>query len=158
MIWVLVILKIFFASLHKTHELLAAAGISAAASVTAVPWNHCCCWLSDITAVAGVTALARVTSLLASLRLLASLLLPRHTCRRLLLRLIFSDFSHRLIMELDLQSLFGLHVHCAVCTAVLVGRDPPPLPCSGAHVRGRYWSAKIDDISVESLIFPTQFQ
>jgi hypothetical protein len=44
-------------------------------------------------------------------------------------------------MELDLQSLFGL-----LCTAVLIGRDTatPQLP---PHLRGRYWSAKIDDIS-----------
>jgi hypothetical protein len=41
-------------------------------------------------------------------------------------------------MELDLQSLFGLHVHS--CTHWLK-RDPatlPPFP----HIRGRYWSAK----------------
>ncbi len=48
-------------------------------------------------------------------------------------------------MELDLQSLFGL-----LCTAVLIGRAPSttlPLPHIWAHIRGRNWSAKIDDIS-----------
>jgi hypothetical protein len=45
-------------------------------------------------------------------------------------------------MELDLQSLFGL-----LCTAVLIGGDPatPPRP---RITQGRYWSAKIDDISL----------
>jgi hypothetical protein len=43
----------------------------------------------------------------------------------------------KLIMELDLPSLYGL-----LCTAVLIGRDPATPP------RGRYWSAKIDDISL----------
>jgi hypothetical protein len=48
-------------------------------------------------------------------------------------------------IELDLQSLFGL-----LCTAVLIGRDPatPPLPRIWARIRGRYWSAKINDISL----------
>jgi hypothetical protein len=47
-------------------------------------------------------------------------------------------------MELDLQSLFGLHVHsCTHCC------DPATsLPRIWAHIRGRYWSAKIDDISL----------
>jgi hypothetical protein len=30
-------------------------------------------------------------------------------------------YNHRLNMESDLQSLFGLHVECAHCTAVLIG-------------------------------------
>ncbi len=52
-------------------------------------------------------------------------------------------------MALDLQSLLGL-----LCTAVLIGRDPatppsPPPPPIWAHMRGRYWSAKIDDISLK---------
>jgi hypothetical protein len=47
-------------------------------------------------------------------------------------------------MELDLQSFFGL-----LCTAVLIGLDPAtPLPRFWARIRGRYWSAKIDDISL----------
>jgi hypothetical protein len=46
-------------------------------------------------------------------------------------------------MELDLQSLFGLHVHSY--TYWLRPRNPPPLPI---HIQGRYWSAKIDDISL----------
>jgi hypothetical protein len=52
----------------------------------------------------------------------------------------------RLNMELGLQSLFGLHVHS--CTFWLKPRNPPPPPRIWAHIRGRYWSAKIDDISV----------
>jgi hypothetical protein len=48
-------------------------------------------------------------------------------------------------MELDLQSLFGLHVHS--CTHWLRPRNPPP-PAFWAHIRGRYWSAKIDDTSL----------
>ncbi len=42
---------------------------------------------------------------------------------------------HRLNMERDLQSLFGL-----LCTAVLIGWDPatPPSPRIWAHIRGRY--------------------
>jgi hypothetical protein len=49
-------------------------------------------------------------------------------------------------MEFDLQSLFGL-----LCTAVLIGRDPatPPSPRIWCHIRGRYWSAKIDDFSLK---------
>ncbi len=55
------------------------------------------------------------------------------------------DLCHRSNMELDLQSFFGL-----LCTTVLIGRDPatPPPPLRiWAHIRVRYWSAKIDDIS-----------
>ncbi len=59
--------------------------------------------------------------------------------------------DHRLNVELDFQSLFGLHVQC-LCTAVLIGWGPAttPRPRIWAHilVRGRYWSAKIDDISL----------
>ncbi len=54
--------------------------------------------------------------------------------------------DHRLNMELDLQSLFGL-----LWTAVFIGWETLPLPPSPriwAHIRGRYWSAKIDDISL----------
>jgi hypothetical protein len=49
-------------------------------------------------------------------------------------------------MELDLQSLFTLHMYS--CTHWL---RPPQLPASPriwAHIRGRYLSAKIDDISL----------
>ncbi len=53
--------------------------------------------------------------------------------------------EHRLNMELDLQSLFGLHVHS--CTHLLRSRTPSP-PRIWAHIRGRWWSAKIDDISL----------
>ncbi len=45
-------------------------------------------------------------------------------------------------MELDPQSLFGL-----LYKAVPVGWGPlfPPHPRVWAHIRGRYWSAKIDN-------------
>jgi hypothetical protein len=53
-----------------------------------------------------------------------------------------------LSMELDLQSLLiGLHVHS--CTHWLRPQNPPP--CIWAHIRGRYWSAKIDDVSLGPL-------
>jgi hypothetical protein len=47
-------------------------------------------------------------------------------------------------MEIDLQSLFGLHV--LSCTHCLRSRIPPS-PRVWAHVRGRCWSPKIDDIT-----------
>jgi hypothetical protein len=53
--------------------------------------------------------------------------------------------SNRLNMELDLQSLFGLQVHS--CTHWLRHRNPPPPPAIWYLKRGRYWLAKIDDIS-----------
>jgi hypothetical protein len=53
--------------------------------------------------------------------------------------------THLLNTELDLQGLFGL-----LCTAVPIGRvlgtTVFPSPRIWAHIRGRYWSAKIDDI------------
>ncbi len=51
----------------------------------------------------------------------------------------------RLSNELDLQSLFGLHVRNY--THWLRPCNPPP-PSIWAHIRGRYWSANIDDISL----------
>jgi hypothetical protein len=42
-------------------------------------------------------------------------------------------------MELDLQSIFGLHVH-----SCLRPRIPPSR--IWAHIRGRYWSAEIDPL------------
>ncbi len=51
----------------------------------------------------------------------------------------------RLNMELDFQSLFGLHVHS--CTQCLRPRNPPPPPSIWAHILGRYWSAEIDDFA-----------
>ncbi len=60
------------------------------------------------------------------------------------------EWNHRLNMELDLQSLFW-----PLCTAVPHwqrprNRSPQPLPPPRiwAQIRGRYWSAKIDDISL----------
>jgi hypothetical protein len=50
--------------------------------------------------------------------------------------------NRRLNMELDPQRLFGiLCVH-------LYSLANTPLPRIWAHIRGRYWSAKIDDISL----------
>jgi hypothetical protein len=49
---------------------------------------------------------------------------------------------HRLNLRLDLQSLFGLHV----VQLYSVAETPPPR--IWAHIRGRQWSAKIDDISL----------
>jgi hypothetical protein len=56
------------------------------------------------------------------------------------------DSNHRLNMELDIQSLFGLHVDS--CTHWLRPRNPTPTLHIWVHIRGRYWSAKIDDISL----------
>ncbi len=52
----------------------------------------------------------------------------------------FDYDQHRLNMELNLQSWIGL-----LCKAVLIGWDPatPPSRRIWAHIRGRYWSAKI---------------
>ncbi len=58
-------------------------------------------------------------------------------------------------MEVDLQSLFGLHVTCCAQLYSLAetphppGPPPPPSPRIGTPIRGRYWSAKIDDISLQ---------
>jgi hypothetical protein len=52
-------------------------------------------------------------------------------------------------MELDLHSLFGLHVHS--CTYWLRPRILPPSSRILTQIRGRYWSAKIDDISCDLL-------
>jgi hypothetical protein len=65
-----------------------------------------------------------------------------HLCRRIWN--IFNKFANicgqwgiaRLNMELDLQSLFGLHVHS--CTRWLRPRNAaPPPPRIWAHIRGR---------------------
>jgi hypothetical protein len=60
-------------------------------------------------------------------------------------RPIHSHWSLPLNMDLDLKVYL-----CAMCTAVLIGRDlapPPPPTLILAHIGGRYWSAKIDDIT-----------
>jgi hypothetical protein len=57
----------------------------------------------------------------------------------------FVLFNHWLNRELDLQCLFGLHVHS--CTHWLRPRNSPS-PRIWPHIQGRYWSAKIDDISL----------
>ncbi len=51
-------------------------------------------------------------------------------------------------MEFDLQILFGLHVTwCAQLYSLAGPRTRHPHPRIWAHIRGRYWSAKIDGIS-----------
>ncbi len=56
---------------------------------------------------------------------------------------------HRLNMEVELQSLFGLHVTwCAQPYSLAEAPQSPPPPAFGLDIRGRYWSAKIDDISL----------
>jgi hypothetical protein len=56
----------------------------------------------------------------------------------------FNGSDHRLNMEIDLQSVFGHHV-CS-CTHYLTPATPTS-PRIWAHITGRYWSTKIDDIS-----------
>ncbi len=50
-------------------------------------------------------------------------------------------------MELDLQSLFGLYVTWYAQLFSLADTPQPPPPAFGLIYEGRYWSAKIDDIS-----------
>jgi hypothetical protein len=57
---------------------------------------------------------------------------------------------HRINMELDLQSLFGLHVHS--CTHWLRPRNPP-LQHSGSYKRALLIS-QIDDISMWLPVLP----
>ncbi len=47
--------------------------------------------------------------------------------------------------EQNLLSLFGFHVHSCTHWLTPPQHHPPP---HWAHIRGRYWSAKIDDISL----------
>jgi hypothetical protein len=62
-------------------------------------------------------------------------------------------------MELDPQSvlaLLGLLVHS--CTHWLRSpQQPPPLPRIWAHMRGRYWSAKIDDLNKDDIVYLGRF-
>jgi hypothetical protein len=63
-------------------------------------------------------------------------------------RLLLS-VPHGLNMELDLQNLFGLHVCIAVYSLAETLQLFPPFPRIWAHIRGRYWPAKVlDDISL----------
>ncbi len=55
-------------------------------------------------------------------------------------------FNHRVKYKVDLQSLFGLHVHS--CTHWL--HETRNSPRIWAHIRGHYWSANINDISLWS--------
>ncbi len=50
--------------------------------------------------------------------------------------------EHKLNMEQDLQSLFGLHVYS--CTHWPRPRDSTLSPRIWAHIRGRYWSGSIE--------------
>ncbi len=54
----------------------------------------------------------------------------------------FITKTYRLNIEVDLQSLFGLL--CIQLYSWLRPRNSPLPP----HIRGRYWSAKVDDISL----------
>ena len=47
-------------------------------------------------------------------------------------------------MDLDLQSLFGLHVTVCEQLYSLAETPPPPNPRIWTRIRGRFWSAKID--------------
>ncbi len=53
-------------------------------------------------------------------------------------------------MEVDLQSLFGLYVtwYAQLYSLAETRQHPPPSPRIGTYMRGRYWSANIDDISL----------
>jgi hypothetical protein len=79
----------------------------------------------------------------------------RHTCkiyeqeaklkpRSTFLTVLYKGREHSLIMELDLQSLYGLYVQS--CFDWLRPRIPLPPHLGSYTVRGRYWSAKIGDI------------
>jgi hypothetical protein len=59
---------------------------------------------------------------------------------QLLMKYIFQVLPGNMLnMELDLQSLFVLHVHS--CTYKLRPRNPtPPSPHIWTHIRGPYWS------------------
>ncbi len=60
-----------------------------------------------------------------------------------------SSEPYRLNMEVDLQGFFGLHVTgCAQLYSFAETPQFPPSPAFGRVLRGRYWSAKIDDISL----------
>ncbi len=55
--------------------------------------------------------------------------------------------NRRLNMELDLQKF--IWAPCAqLYSSAETPQLPPPSPRIWAHIRGRYWSAKIDDISL----------
>ncbi len=58
-------------------------------------------------------------------------------------------YNHRLNMELDLHSLLGLPRTAAVYSLAETPQLPPPPSLRiWAQIRGRYWSEKIDDISL----------
>jgi hypothetical protein len=59
------------------------------------------------------------------------------------------SMPYRLTMEVDLQSLLGsMSRDLHICTHWLRARNSSPPPAFGLVLRGRYWSAKIDDISL----------
>jgi predicted RNase H-like nuclease (RuvC/YqgF family) len=59
--------------------------------------------------------------------------------------------NHRLNIEVDLQCLFWLNVTCDVHSRThwleTQQFPPPPSPRIWSRIGGRYWSAKLDDIS-----------
>jgi hypothetical protein len=60
----------------------------------------------------------------------------------LLVSRIWKLYNHRLNMELNLQNLFGILVPFVQLYLLAEAPQPPP------PAFGRYWSAKIDDISL----------
>ncbi len=61
---------------------------------------------------------------------------------RQLIPVLQDSLIQRFSMELDLQSLFGLHVTwCAQLYSVAETPQLPPPPAFGLALRGRYWSA-----------------
>jgi hypothetical protein len=69
-----------------------------------------------------------------------------HCVTRILLKALVHRLNIGWSYLVDLQSLFGLHVHS--CTHWLRPCDTPAPFRIWAHIRVRFWSAKIDDISV----------
>ncbi len=64
-------------------------------------------------------------------------------------RLTCKGRYHKLNMNVDLQSLVGLHVTwCAQLYSLAETPQPPQSPRIWTRIRGRYWSAKTDDISL----------
>ncbi len=65
-------------------------------------------------------------------------------CRQVIRPTIRDIFLHRLNMESDLLSLFGLHVYSSTHTVLAEPQTPLRSPRIWAHIRGRYWSASQD--------------